>query len=172
MNRKSFWRWLLERITGRESGRRRRQRELILRHLDDPHPPKTYNHQMSFSPGFRWLLRGDISVVKRVIASRPYELVFEATGSHRDLVERGVVTEEQLGLPFEPRARASILKYRRTESSRPPEGLRLEPRPQDPVRSTARSVTTVASHLRYSFSGRGIWAHTSQPLFACGSVQP
>ncbi len=115
MNWKSFWRWLLERITGRESGRRRRRRELILRHLDDPHPPKTYNHQMSFSPGFRWLLRGDISVVKRVMASRPYELVFEATGSHRDLVERGIVTEEELGLPFEPRAQAAILKYRRTE---------------------------------------------------------
>ncbi len=72
MNRKSLWRCLLDRISGRESGRRRQQRELILRHLDGRHPPKTYDHQMSFSPGFRWLLRGDVALVKRVMASRPY----------------------------------------------------------------------------------------------------
>ena len=117
MNQRSFSRWLLDRISGRESGRRRQQRELILRHLDRAHPPKTYDHQMSFSPGFRWLLRGEVALVKQVMASQPYELVFEATGSHRDLVERGVITEEELGLPFEPRARAAILKYRRTEGN-------------------------------------------------------
>ena len=111
MTRRSFWRSPLAGISGRESDRRRRQRELLLRPLDGPHPPKTYNHQISFSPGLRWRLRGDVAVVKRVMASRPYVLAFEATGSHRDLVERGVVTEEELGLPFEPRARAAILKY-------------------------------------------------------------
>lgn len=115
MNRKSFLRSLLAGISGRESGRRRRQRELLMRPLDGPNPPKTYNHHISFGPGFRWRLHGDVAVVKSVMASRPYELVFEATGSHRDLVERGVVTEEELGLPFEPRARAAILKYRRSE---------------------------------------------------------
>jgi hypothetical protein len=117
MNRKSFWRCLLDGVSGRESGRRRQQRELILRHLDGPHPPKTYDHQMSFSPGFRWLLRGDVVLVKRVMASRPYELVFEAAGSHRNLVEQGVITEEEMGSRFEPRARAAILKYRRKEGS-------------------------------------------------------
>ncbi len=115
MNRRSWWRWLLDGISGRESGRRRQQREAILRHLDGPHPPKTYGHQISLGPGFRWLLHGDVNLVKSVMASRPYELVFEAIGSHRDLVDRGVTTEEELGLPFEPRARAAILKYRRTE---------------------------------------------------------
>ncbi len=115
MNRRSWWRLLLDRLSGRESGRRCQQREAILGHLDGPRPSKTYNYQISFGPGFRWLLRGDVNLVKEVMASRPYELVFEATGSHRELVARGVTTVEELGLPFEPRARSAILRYRRKD---------------------------------------------------------
>ncbi len=117
MNRMSWWRWLVDLVRGRQSGRRREQRETLIRHLDGPQPSKTYRFQMRLSPGFRWLLRGDVDMVKAVMASRPYELVFEAIGSHRELVERGVTTEEELGLPFEPRARGAMLKFRRTEES-------------------------------------------------------
>jgi hypothetical protein len=72
------------------------------------------------------LLRGDVVPVRRVMASRPYELVFEAAGSHRNLVEQGVITEEEMGSRFEPRARAAILSTdARKGASRAPEDPRL-----------------------------------------------
>lgn len=51
------------------------------------------------------------------MAGRPYTLVSEVVGSHRDLVRRGITSEEELGMPFDARAWAALLTYVRQDSA-------------------------------------------------------